>query len=109
MAQSTFAIKGNAETALAALFTQTDDGRLVICGSGRSIVPSTVNSVSEEFIEFQDYLMEGFVRYELRVQKEPERIVLVIRKSGTNRDQYIDSHLKWLVKQAGFAVSESAI
>ncbi len=54
-----------------------------------------------DWVVFSDYVMEGFVQYELRMDEDGDATQLGLRLKGTNRDEYIPSHIRFHLKQAG--------
>jgi hypothetical protein len=51
--------------------------------------------------------MEGFFPYDVRVVRESAGIRLEVRPAGTRRDQYLGSHLRWILQGAGVDFQEA--
>ena len=95
-------VAGNFIEVLPGLF-RLDDQRHVRFGSARSRSPVGDIDALSNWCMFDDYLMEGGVRYALRARPHAEGLVLEIRLAGTNRDHFVAAFVRDYVKWAGFS------
>lgn len=79
-------------------FVSDDSRHLVFAYSSRSVVPASTAELSTGSIEFQDYIMEGFVRYLVSVVESDDTMALKIGLLGTNRDRYVRPHLEFQLR-----------
>lgn len=63
--------------------------------------------VFEQPIEFRDYLMEGFIKFMIQVNEHKDGLVLIVEKLGSNRDQYLESHLNQNIAVFGYNVQNA--
>lgn len=85
---------GDPHVLLPKLFRQGDDGHLSF-GPACSVAPVTAAAMLGAWVAFDDNIMEGHVRYDLRARRHPRGLLLEIRLSGSNRDQ----HVPWFVAE----------
>lgn len=97
-----FEVAGNFAYLIHRLFPHDVDGHLTF-GWARTAHPVTGSSALGEWVEFRDYIMEGHVRYWLRVVPTPAGLRLEVRLVGTNRDQYIRPSLQDYIRWAGLS------
>ncbi|MGL4420860.1 MAG: hypothetical protein ACRCZF_09370 [Gemmataceae bacterium] len=98
-----FEVAGQYPELLARLFPMAADGHLEF-GSARSAVPVAGAASVAEWVEFSDYIMEGFVRYTLRAVPSAAGLRLDVRLSGTNRDQYVGPSMRSYIGWAGLSL-----
>lgn len=98
--EATLLIHANRDDCSRLLIRHDQNGHLRL-GSAKS--HSVVQSIEglADWVWFADYIMEGFVRYELRVREVPAAIELDVRCSGSNRDQYVVVSLLRYIRDAG--------
>ncbi|MEW8525915.1 MAG: hypothetical protein AB2552_23025 [Candidatus Thiodiazotropha endolucinida] len=95
-------IQGDPKTIVDTLFSVDDDGRIVFGSGATSIEATSLEILESKSVMFRDYVMEGFVKYELFFCRQNSAIQLRVKLTGTNRDQYVIPQLKWHVNQAGY-------
>lgn len=83
-----------------------ETGYLHFGWSGKSKSVATTTDIQKGPIEFTDYLMEGFVTYHMQTVIDAEALTVIVALHGTNRDQYLRSHVTFHLKQAGLIVGE---
>jgi hypothetical protein len=104
---SAFHITGDPDTLLAML-CPIDDGEHILFGfSGRSRTPSGYSRLFAESVEIIDYLMEGFVPYLLSAERTGDGLRLIVRKTGTNRDESVDWFVEKYLTSKGLTVTKS--
>lgn len=93
----TFRIDGEPDELMREVFAEVTGG---VCfgPTGRS---SATRDELREWSRFRDYLMEGFVAYDLRVSSEERGITIEVRPTGSGRDRYLDSHIRWILTSIG--------
>ena len=80
------------------IFVSDQSGHLVFGHSSRSVVPASTAELHKGAVEFQDYIMEGFVRYLVSVAQIDDTIALKIGLIGSNRDRYVRPHLEFQLR-----------
>lgn len=95
-----FEISGKYTDLLALLFEVAQDGHLQF-GTARSVTPTSGFASISDWVEFHDYILEGFVTYALRAIQTAAGLRLELLLAGTNRDQYIRSSLRSYIEWAG--------
>jgi hypothetical protein len=88
-----FLVHGEYSDILERLFRHDPDGR-VLLGTAQSREPFANLGALAEWTEFSDYIMEGGVRYALRVSRVPDGLVVEVQLKGMNRDRFVASSLK---------------
>ncbi len=101
----TFHIDGDSEELLRELFREDSRGGVLFGPVGSSPV-SRVGL--REWARFRDYLMEGFVTFELRASPDETGLTLEVRPMGGSRDRYLESHVRWVLGSAGYVVRARA-
>lgn len=93
---------------LKSLFSTTEDGQLQFGWSARSrrrdVTPGELESCD---VEFEDYVMEGFIPYHIKVSVSGRALTLTLSLHGTNRDQYIEPQIRHYLCQAGLTVTST--
>jgi hypothetical protein len=82
-------------------FSLDNQGHICFGMAARSSNSKKMADLFEGQVEFIDYVMEGFVTYQLQLRERPNCVVFELTKSGTNRDQYLESHLRWYLRILG--------
>lgn len=100
-----FLIEGDCRAALARLFEADQDGYLGFGWGGRSVEPASLDDLPARPTRFRDYIMEGFLVYEIRVEDLAPGCLLSIRGEGSNRDQYIRSHARHFITTTGLVIN----
>ena len=81
--------------ALSRVFTEDADGRLRFGYSAKSVSNFTTADLHRKRVEFQDYVMEGFVKYRLSLRVERDMMMLDVEFLGTTRDHHLEAHIRW--------------
>lgn len=97
------AIKGEPESILAAMLA-IQNGKLLFGWSGMSITSSNPNDLYIAPVQFRDHIMEGFVHYELSLSEIENGLKLNVIPAGSNRDEFIQPHILFQLRQAGLEV-----
>jgi hypothetical protein len=58
-------------------------------------------------VSWIDYLMKGFVPYQLSAERTGEGSRLAVRKTGTNRDESVDWFVEKYLTSKGLTVTKS--
>lgn len=92
---------------IAKLFVIDDDGKVVFstCPTAISKLASKPEVLFEDWCEFQDYIMEGNVKYQIRFEEQDDAVEMFIKLYGTHRDPYILAALKFYVQVAGLRIT----
>ena len=80
-------------------FSLDEDGFITFGWSGRSERPRTLEDLNE-WTRFRDYVMEGFVFYDLRLVDDDSYFSLEVRLLGMNRDGYVANNIEFYLNQA---------
>ena len=102
---STFQIAGDPDRLLETLFPIDGDGFIRFGFSAHSRTPGDRLDLLEGPVEFLDYLMEGFVTYLVSAEREADGIRLVVRKTGSNRDEHVDWFVRKYISSMGLEVT----
>ena len=86
------------------VFQGDDTGHVRFGWSGKSQCIATTTDIQNELVEFTDYLMEGFVTYHMRAIIDAQQLTIIVELHGTNRDQYMRSHVVFHLEQAGLVM-----
>jgi hypothetical protein len=97
-------LQSSPESSLAKLFVVNADGTVSLGWSATTKRPINVSRLLQEPVEFQDYIMEGFVSYTLQIQSHPQGSELVASGFGSNRDQYICPQVRHFIVAAGITI-----
>lgn len=108
MGITNFLVPGDPTAVLSTLFEMNDEGRILFGGSARTSPGCEIDRLLCEEVEFTDYLMEGVVSYTLRAFAQEQGLRIELRKLRTNRDQYIDGHIKFYIEKAGLVVEDDS-
>ncbi len=98
-----FVVRGEPDLLIARLFQARGDETLF----GLTATARGAPSGLADWTRFRDYLMEGFVFYNLRVLSGATGITLEIRPTGGSRDKYLRSHLRWHLATAKVEFEEA--
>jgi hypothetical protein len=101
-----FHVGGEPDALIEVIFPADDHGHLLFGFSGRSRVPSYRSRLFSGEVEISDYLMEGFVPYKVSVTRENDGLVILVRKTGTNRDECVDWFVEKYLSAKGLVVSK---
>jgi hypothetical protein len=102
-----FHVAGDPDMLLAMVCPIDEKGHILFGFSGRSRAPSDHDRLLTGSVEIIDYLMEGFVPYLLSAERTGEGLRLVVRKTGTNRDQSVDWFVEKHLTSKGLTVTKS--
>lgn len=83
---------------VARLFVDDLAGGIAFGATARS---TALRSQLREGATFRDYLMEGFITYDLSATAEAGGVLIEVRPHGTARDRYLESHIRWILRSAG--------
>jgi hypothetical protein len=103
---SAFYVAGDSGTLLAILCPIDEGGHIRFGFSGRSRTPTDYSRLFEGSVEIIDYLMEGFVPYLLSAERTGEGLRLVVKKTGTNRDEAVDWFVEKYLASKGLIVTK---
>ncbi len=82
-------------------FFRLDDNSLITFGwAGHSEQPQVLEDLND-WTRFRDYVMEGFVAYDLRLVDGRSCSRLEVRLLGMNRDEYVANNLEFYLQQDG--------
>jgi hypothetical protein len=102
-----FHVAGDPDMLLAMLCPIDERGHILFGFSCRSRTPSNQNRLLTGSVEIIDYLMEGFVPYRLSAERTSEGLRLLVRKTGTNRDESVDWFVEKYLTSKGLTVTKS--
>jgi hypothetical protein len=94
-------IAGKFTDVLHGLFRLEADGH-VRFGPARSCDPLASLDTLEGWQLFDDYVMEGFVRYKVRALPHPRGLRLDVQLTGTDRDRFVLAFIRDYIRWAGF-------
>jgi hypothetical protein len=94
-------VAGKFTEVLQGLFRLEQDGH-VRFGPARSCDPLASLEALSDWRMFEDYVMEGFVRYALRARPHAQGLRLDVQFTGTNRDRFVGPFVRDYVRWAGF-------
>ena len=103
---SAFHVAGDPDMLLAMVCPIDERGHILFGFSGRSRVPSNHDRLLAGSVEIIDYLMEGFVPYLLSAERTDTGLMLVVRKTGTNRDESVDWFVEEYLSSKGLVVTK---
>jgi len=101
----TFSFEGDYHTALARLFEADQDGHLRFGWTGHSLRPAGHDDILAGPVRFRDYIMEGFLVYNVQAEDLRPGCRLSIRGEGSNRDQYIRHQVRRYITAAGLTIN----
>ena len=85
-----------------------EDGHLRF-GPARSRDPAQTQDALSNWRMFDDYMMEGFVRYSLRARPHPRGLLLEIQLAGTRLDRFVDPFVRTYIGWAGLSCCDADI
>ena len=103
-----FTIESQIDDVFTWLFSSTDDGRLTFGFSATSIDPCDKDQL-ESGMDFRDYILEGFVKYRLRLETATFGTVLGVAAYGDNRVDAIIPAVKHYLRAAQVDAIEMAL
>lgn len=101
----TFSVEGDCHLALARLFEADQDGHLRFGWSGHSLRPARHVDLLAGSVRFSDYIMEGFLAYDVRAEDLGPGCLLSIRGEGSNRDRFIRPQVRHFITTAGLIIT----
>ncbi|MEW8185898.1 MAG: hypothetical protein AB2777_20435 [Candidatus Thiodiazotropha endolucinida] len=101
-------IDGKPGLIAADLFSESEEGHLTFGMTARSLESATLSQLETDGITFRDYLMEGFVKFGIQLTYLDSRLQMQIKSFGSNRDEFIVSHIKFYISQAGYVATEAS-
>jgi len=106
--RSIFEVLGDPIHIAEALFPCDESGFLKFGFAGRSRDRANLTSLQTGFVPFVDYLMEGFVPYDISAEPSADGLRIAIEKRGTNRDSAIDWFVTRYIESKGFTIRRRA-
>ncbi|MCG7945328.1 MAG: hypothetical protein N0C84_03230 [Candidatus Thiodiazotropha taylori] len=103
---NTLYVKGEPEIIIGNLFSLNEEGHIAFGLSARSLEPADITQLESSSVDFRDYLMEGFVKFSIRLSKLNDRLKIEIELFGSNRDEHIVPHVEFYISQAGYQATE---
>lgn len=100
-----FNIAGSSDDLLQKLFPEDSRGGVLFGPTANS---AATRADLGNWASFRDYLMEGFITYDLRMLSDDSGVVIQVRPSGSNRDKYLRSHIRWILRSAQLSFREEA-
>jgi hypothetical protein len=101
----TFSIEGDCRAALARLFEAEQDGRLRFGWSGHSLRHAEHDDLLAGTVRFRDYIMEGFLAYDVRAEDLGPGCLLSIRGERSNRDRFVRPQVRHFITTAGLTIT----
>lgn len=101
----TFSVEGDCRAALARLFEADPDGHLRFGWSGHSLRPAGHDDLLAGPVRFRDYIMEGFLAYDVQAEDLGPGCLLSIRGEGSNRDRFIRPQARHFITAAGLTIT----
>jgi hypothetical protein len=101
----TFSVEGECRAALSRLFEADQDGHLRFGWSGHSLRPTGHDDLLAGPVRFRDYIMEGFLTYDIRAEDLEPGCLLSIRGEGSGRDQFIRPQVRHFITAAGLTIT----
>jgi hypothetical protein len=101
-AEAGWIVAGDFADVLRRLF-QLDPERHLRFGPARSQCPAASLDALSRWCVFDDYVMEGTVRYGLRARSHPGGLLLEVQLTGMQRDRFVVPFVRDYIKWAGFA------
>jgi hypothetical protein len=100
-----FSLEGDCHTVLAHLFEVDQDGHLRFGWTGQSLRPVGHDDLLAGPVRFRDYIMEGFLAYNVQAEDLRPGCLLRIRGEGSNRDQFIHPQVRHYITAARLAIT----
>jgi len=85
-----------------------EDGHLRF-GPARSRDPAETQDALSNWCMFDDYMMEGFVRYSLRARPPPRGLLLEIQLADTRLDRFVEPFVHTYIGWAGLTCCDADI
>jgi hypothetical protein len=85
-----------------------EDGHLRF-GPARSRDPAETQDALSNWCMFDDYMMEGFVRYSLRARPHPRGLLLEIQLADTRLDRFVEPFVRTYIGWAGLSCCDADI
>jgi hypothetical protein len=101
----TFSVEGDCHVTLARLFEADQDGHLRFGWSGHSLRPARHDDLLAGPVRFRDYIMEGFLAYNVQAEDLGPGCLLSIRGDGSNRDRFIRPQVRHFITAAGLTIT----
>jgi hypothetical protein len=99
-----FTVEEDYRTALARLFEVDRDGHLRFGWSGQSLCPAEHDDLFAGPVRFRDYIMEGFLVYEIQAEDLRPGCLLSLRGVGSNRDRFIRPQVRHCIAATGLTI-----
>jgi hypothetical protein len=104
----TFSVEGDCRAALARLFEADQQGHLHFGWSGHSLCPAGHDDLLVGPVRFRDYIMEGFLAYNVQAEDLGPGCRLSIRGEGSNRDRFIRPQVRHFIIAAELTITEES-
>lgn len=101
----TFSVGGDCHAVLARLFETDQQGYLRFGWSGHSVRPAGHADLLASPVRFLDYIMEGFLAYNVQADDFGGGCRLSIRGEGSNRDRFIRPRVGHFIMAAGLTIT----
>lgn len=101
---STFTLTGNPDDLIPIVFPVNEDGYIQFGFAGFSTEPHDSLDVANTPIQISDYILEGFVKYKVFVQRTDRTLVVEIQKQATIRDKSIDWFVRKWIQHRGCVI-----
>ncbi len=99
----TIEIHGESPEIIDSLFRQDGDS-LTFGLTATSIHPRRIDELSNVITRFRDYVMEGFVLYDVQVSATDQGVLLSYAPVEGPRSVYVDSQIDFHIRNAGLSV-----
>ena len=103
---SAFLIAGEPDILMATLCPIDEGGHIRFGCFGHSRKPYDHKQLLAGHVEILDYFMECFVLDKLSAERTNDGLCLLVRKSGSNPDEFIDWFVERYITSKGLAVSK---
>jgi hypothetical protein len=95
----TIRIDAEPESFRAAAFSREPDGSLAFGFSTTCL--ATNETDFSDWVPCKDYVMEGGIRFDLRLTDASDHVILELRTYGASRDVYLPGHVQWSLSCVG--------
>jgi len=98
-------IAASRQEVIAKLFVD-DSGKVIFSAMPTAICKdaSSPEDLFNDWYEFDDYIVEGYVKYQVKFEEQGNAVEMFTKLCGTPRDLYVASALKSYVKAAGLSI-----
>ncbi len=100
----TIEIHGESPEIIASLFRQDGDS-LAFGLTATSIHPRRIDELANAMTRFRDYVMEGFVLYDVQASATDQGVSLSYTPVDGPRSVYVDSQIAFHIRNAGLSAN----